>query len=152
MRFLSSSAALVFVACITSAACRVLEPDGERGALQAARRRWEAQGFTSYEFRLTQLCFCHPAVVRPYIIRVHDGAVINVRDAETGAAPPAFYRARTVPELFGVIDDALDRDADSLDVEYHAQFGYPTLITIDYETQVADDELGLRAEALVPLR
>lgn len=151
-RSLIASAAVAFVACFSGTACGVLEPEGERGNLDEARRRWTAQGFTSYEYRLTQLCFCPVEVVRPYIVRVHDGTVVDVRDAETGAAAPSFYRARTVPELFEVIDDALDRNADSLVVEYHAQFGYPTRITIDYDRQTADEELGLRAEALAPLR
>ena len=131
-----------------AAACGIFEPE-DVDELGDARLRWELLGFTSYEYRLTRFCFC---ITRPYLIRVIDGRVVEVRDAETGVVQPDYDWAETVPELFDMIVDAMDRDAESLVVEYHPQLGYPTQISIDYEAMIADDEITVRAEALRSLR
>ena len=142
----------LIVAAATAPACGFLDPDpGTRGELEDARGTWEAKGPSSYEYLQTQICFCPSDYRKPYRIRVQAGVVVDVRDAATGAAPPSPYEARTVPQLFQVIEDALDRNADRLDVIYDPELGYPTSIVIDYEEQVADEELRLKAEGLVPL-
>jgi hypothetical protein len=134
------------------ASCNILDPfNDDRDELNDARRRWARQGIASYQYRLTQLCFCPSEIVRPFAIRVSNGIIAEVRDAETGEAPPSYYDPRTIPELFEVIDQALDRHADSIDVEYDPQLGYPTRIMIDYERNTADEELGFRVEALLRL-
>lgn len=144
---------LVFLlATGTASACGLLDPDhGTKGELEDHIDEWVAKGPASYEYVQTQLCFCHPDYTKPYRIRVQAGKVVDARDAETGAPAPEQYVARTVPELFAVIQDALDRDADRLDVAYDPELGYPTSIVIDYERQAADEELTLEAKGLVPL-
>jgi hypothetical protein len=47
----------------------------------------------------------------------------------------------TVDELFDIIIDASQRNADKLDVTYHDKIGYPEKIDIDYSRGVADDEI-----------
>ncbi len=45
-----------------------------------------------------------------------------------------------------MIQDAINRKADSLSVQYASQFGYPTQIDIDYSSQIADEEVYLTIE------
>jgi hypothetical protein len=143
--------ALLFAAA-AAPACGLLDPDsGTQGELEDQMDKWAAQGPASYEYVQTQLCFCHPDYTQPYRIRVQAGKVVDARNAATGAPTPAQYKARTVPELFAVIEDALDREADQIDVAYDPDLGYPTSIVIDYERQAADEELTLEAEGLVAL-
>ena len=55
----------------------------------------------------------------------------------------------TVPELFDVIQDAIDRDAAEIRVTYAAS-GYPDEVWLDYDEQIADEELGFFIHALTP--
>ena len=55
----------------------------------------------------------------------------------------------TVEDMFRLIEDAIDRDAESVQVTYHDRLGYPTHISIDYSSRIADDELVVTAADLV---
>jgi hypothetical protein len=149
-RFRTLLVALSVVAAL--AGCDILSPDAaSRVRLDDARARWEGAGIQSYEYRYRrQMAEGLLSWQRPFRVRVVDGAVVAVVDAESEEAPPEGFSAPTVPELFDIVDDALDR-ADSIAVEYHPQYGYPTSISIDYSFQVADDEFWITAEALTPL-
>jgi hypothetical protein len=54
----------------------------------------------------------------------------------------------TVDELFEVVQDAIDQEAYSLTVGYHAQLGYPTSIDIDYLLNAVDEEVSFRASGV----
>jgi hypothetical protein len=51
-----------------------------------------------------------------------------------------------------VIKDAIARNASSLTVKYDPKLGYPTQINIDYDQQMADEELYLTIEKLYQVR
>jgi uncharacterized protein DUF6174 len=48
---------------------------------------------------------------------------------------------RTIEQHFDIIDEAISDNAFRLEVEYHPEFGFPTVISIDYAVNVADDEV-----------
>lgn len=139
----------LLVALSATSACGLL--DASHGVEREADDHfdtWRAKGPKAYAYRLAQLCFCAPDFTATYRVEVASGQVVGIRNAETGAPPPTDYHARTVPELFAVIYDAVDRDADRIEVEYDPTLGYPTTIFIDYEEQAADEELRIVAEGL----
>lgn len=142
---------LILASFVVLAGCGILDPDDRRDDLADARRRWDSLNIVSYEYVLQRSCFCPIETVRPYRVRVLNGAVVDARDVETGAAPPAGLPILTIPELFAVIEDALDQSAYSLEVDYDAQRGYPVRIAIDYDRQTADEELGFRASEFLSL-
>jgi hypothetical protein len=146
---LATRLALAFT--ILVAACGFLEPDDPREDLSDARALWAAQAITRHEFRFARSCECLPEETRLYRIRVTDGAVVEVRDAATGNPAPSSYAAPTVEELFALVQDAVDRGAARIEAQYDSVLGYPTRISVDYDLQVADEELMLRAEALASL-
>ncbi|HEU0021543.1 MAG TPA: DUF6174 domain-containing protein [Dehalococcoidia bacterium] len=46
------------------------------------------------------------------------------------------------------LQDAIDRDAASIRVNYDSRLGYPVSIAIDYNTMMADEELGFSVSGL----
>lgn len=141
---------------LVGVSCSVLgldEYDRERDRLEAARAQWRAQGFDSYSFMLQRLCFCAGGT-DPATVVVHKGERISVTVVETGEPVPAEFAQYylTVAELFDFIEDAIDREAYSIEVEYEASLGYPTSIAIDYLRNVIDEEMAFEASALQPYR
>jgi hypothetical protein len=132
----------------------VFDPGSDpRDELRENLRRWSDQSYASYEYTYQRTnCECLADATRPYVIRVSGDAVVDVRDALTGDPAPATFMPLTVEDLFGLIDDAIRRDVYALSVEYDRAAGYPTVIRIDYEKQIADDELTIHATSLVPQR
>ncbi|MEH2050193.1 DUF6174 domain-containing protein [Nostoc sp.] len=45
-----------------------------------------------------------------------------------------------------MIQDAINRNAFSLNVRYNSKLGYPTQIDIDYNSQIANEEIFLTIE------
>jgi hypothetical protein len=79
-------------------------------------------------------------------IRVEDGVAVEWTyvDTESPLPPSARPRFPTVGGLFDILRAAYAEDAHDVDVSYDPDFGYPTELSIDYDEQVADEELGMR--------
>ncbi len=123
------------------------EADERSDELRAARIRWEASGVTDYTVREFVSCFC--LCPHGFTIVVDDEALTDVTDIEPiEGLPPedlegvARSCARTVPQLFDLIAAHVE-DADRFHVEYDASLGYPTRISIDPESRIADEEINV---------
>lgn len=130
---------------VTAAGCGILEPDGEaRSDLEVNRARWEEVRPQSYSMVLTRLCFCAPVGIGPVRIQVVGTTAVERVYVDSGepvseSLAPHFP---TVDGLFDVLEDALDRDAHQIRVTYDEDTGIPVDLWIDYEANVADEELG----------
>ena len=113
--------------------------------LKFNERLWNKQNLSNYRYTLSNGCFCIPDARGPVVIEVRNRQTVSVTSVETGQAvdPQFFQRYNTIPKLFNVIEDAIKRQAFSLDVEYNHRYGYPTKINIDYNAQIADEEIFL---------
>jgi hypothetical protein len=107
--------------------------------LDAAKQRFADQHLTNYGFRVQRGCFCPPQYTRRYRIHVRGGKAVG--------APKEIRDLDTVPKLFAVIQDAIDRDAERISATY-GDDGLPTDVFIDYEAYVVDEELGFSAADL----
>ncbi len=109
--------------------------------LNTAKAMWNQQDINDYQITTQRSCLC-----------IVKGDVVNI--VEQGQMSSAFYAGngrnltteelaeqKTIDEFFAVIQQAIDVEASSLVVSYHATFGYPTQISIDYDQLVADDEI-----------
>jgi Family of unknown function (DUF6174) len=117
--------------------------------LRFNRNLWNQQNISSYRYTLSNSCFCIPEARGPVVIEVRNGQTTSITSVATGlpVANPEFFRQyNTVPKLFNVIKDAIDRNAFSLNIQYNHKLGYPTQINIDYSSQLADEELYLTIE------
>jgi hypothetical protein len=127
------------------------DTDGE-AALAANRQRWAAQGAADYQFTYTRGCFCPPQYRGPFDVTVRGGAVTDVvYRGEGEPADRALSEFQTVEDLFDLIAEAYDRKAARVDVTYDAATGQPSDVYIDYDEQMADEEIGFTVEPVRPL-
>ncbi|MEB3182688.1 MAG: DUF6174 domain-containing protein [Nostocaceae cyanobacterium] len=128
--------------------------DSNTAQLQSNQQLWNQQNISSYRYTLQRNCFCIEEARQPVEVVVKDGKTISVTAVNSGKPvnPELFKDYNSIPKLFAVIQDAINRKAASLDVKYHPTLGYPTQINIDYDTQMADEELYLTVENLQPIR
>ena len=108
-------------------------------ALADYRTLWETQRLTDYTFDVSRVCYCQfRGDVR---VTVKDGVITGVTElaSEVARDPETF---RTIDGLFDLVQDAYDRDAHEVQVEFDPSRGYPTRIWIDYVRMIADEEMG----------
>jgi hypothetical protein len=76
-------------------------------------------------------------------VTVVGGVITGVTDIATGDAlgPDLMKAFRTINGLFDLVQDAYNRNAHEVHVEFHPSRGYPTQIGIDYVRMIADDEM-----------
>ncbi|MBD2344190.1 DUF6174 domain-containing protein [Anabaena subtropica] len=112
------------------------------------RQLWDSKNISNYRYRLSNSCFCLPEARGPVVIEVRNGQTISITSVNPDQVinPQFFQQYSTVPKLFNVIQDAIKRQAFSLNISYDHKFGYPTEISIDYNSQIADEELFLTIE------
>ncbi len=146
--------ALILLPALLLAACSLFDDGGNTivSDFERHRRQWERQGFDTYEYDLTVSCFC---VFRgPAHVVVRADTVHSVIAVATGTpVDPTFrFAYQTIDDLFDVIDEAMKRPADRLEVTYDEILGVPTFIYIDYDFGIADDEINYEAADVHPLR
>lgn len=145
---------LLLVPLALGASCSVLgldSYDDERERLEAARETWDAQNIDSYSYVLRRICFCAGAT-QPARVVVENGQKVSVTLVETGE-PVAEYEVEfflTIDELFDFVEDAIDREAHSIEVTYDPDRGIPLTISIDYEEMAVDEEMAFEASQFQP--
>lgn len=134
----------VLVSLTTLASCS--SPTGPNAELTDARERWESRRITQYQYKFQRICFCLEETTRAVTIRVQGNVVTRAWYVANGSEVPAgdLHLYPTVEQLFAIIEDAIERKAARLDVEYDRANGYPTRIDIDYSSGTADDEIFIR--------
>lgn len=140
---------LLLLLPLLAAGCDIVELDPEqedRDEWVRQRVRWERAGVRDYTYLLAVSCFCGPEQTRTVEVVVRDGTPVSVTHYEDGtpASRALFARFDTVDELFDVIGDAFDRDADYVAALYETRdaLGYPESVILDYSEFTADDELS----------
>ncbi len=115
---------------------------------QFNRNLWNYRNIFNYRYTLSNSCFCLPDARGPVVIEVRNGQTTSITSVATGQPvdPQLFQQYNTIPKLFDVIQDAINRTAYSLNVRYNPRLGYPTQIDIDYSSQLADEEVYLTIE------
>ena len=115
--------------------------------LEFNRRFWNQQNISNYDYTLSNSCFCIGDARGPVVIKVRNGQTSSITSVATGKDVKEYFQNyNTIPKLFDVIQDGINRKAFSLNVRYNARFGYPTQIDIDYNSQIADEERYLTIE------
>lgn len=118
--------------------------------LRQNKRLWTKQKIANYRYTLSRSCFCVPEARQPVKIEVRNGKLTSIVAANGGKAvnPEYFSQYDSIPKLFDIVQDAIARKAHRISVTYHPTLGYPTKIEIDYDQQMADEELYLTVENL----
>lgn len=128
------------------------EPVHQLRELAEAREVWEDRGPASYVYTYALNCFCVGPGVPPVRITVTDGRVTDafVPSEDRRVPPSELSTYPTVVDLFEDVSDWLGREPASARTEFHPILGYPVDVFVDFETNVADEELGFRIDALDP--
>lgn len=123
----------------------------QESELERNERTWMSADLTAYEFHFRRLCFCGPDTTREVIIEVILDNVSSVRDAETGEELPDPDSYPTVVDLFAEIRDAIEREADVIEVEYDDLFGHPVSAAFDFVLNAADEEMSFIVTEFTPI-
>jgi len=118
---------------------------------------WKEQGLKNYNFTIERQCFCPEDWRGPVNIQVRNGAAVSITYIATGAAvtESKFDKADTIDKLFAILKDAyagkgdFDKKADTVNVSYDAQVGYPRTFYIDVSQAIADEEQGYTVTNLI---
>jgi hypothetical protein len=121
------------------AACGGDSTTAPTNRLDEQRALWASQGLADYTFDVRKVCYCQ--FVDGVRVTVKDGVITGVTElaSEVARDPENFM---TIDGLFDLVQDAYDRDAHEVQVEFDPSRGYPTRIWIDYVLMIADEEMG----------
>lgn len=112
-----------------------------------AREKWQEAAISHYRFELNYGCFCAFSADMPLIIEVQDGEVVSMEYASGKEIDPAslelFQPYATIDGIFAELEKALNGGAENVTVTYDETYGYPTQATIDFNQQMADEEIYL---------
>ncbi len=118
--------------------------------LDLNRQLWESRAIERYHIEHRWICFCPQEYVALVDISVQDGAIVDIKFAEgwSGGGEPVIAQYHTVAGLFDIIQDAIDRKAYNVTVEYDQELGFPSDVYINYDARTADEEMGFMAANL----
>lgn len=114
-----------------------------------ARDRWDAYALDKYSINQTVLCYC-PNAGEPYKLSVAGDSILSAQNVRTGnyVTDHSIIVFRTVDEIFDLIESVDPDSVAYINVEYHERYGYPTQLYIDYNAQMADEEMGYQMKDL----
>jgi hypothetical protein len=120
--------------------------------LNEARARWQERGPSSYLITMTRWCECTAEMTGPVIVNVQNGAVASRTYTANGVSvPPSLADAfPPVEGLFQMIDNAIQRRAQVLDVRYDPGLGHPVMVFINDNPSMPDGDIRTVVTSLVP--
>jgi len=118
---------------------------------------WKSQSLRNYDFTLERQCFCPEDWRGPVEIQVRDGNAVTVTyiGSDLPVTEGKFDNADTIDKLFTILKDAytgqgeFNQKADSINVTYNTQMGYPATFFIDVSKTIADEEQGYTVTKLI---
>ena len=114
-------------------------------------QRWSEQP-QSYTVTFQQQCFCMPDYLRPIQLAVENNQIVDAIFANDQSPVPAeiISDLPTIEKMFHALEAAKAIPAERIDAEFDPQFHYPSKIYIDYDAQLADEEVHWQLSNFVP--
>ena len=124
------------------------DDDSSLDELNKNRQLWQSQQIENYKWSERISCFCAGPLERDVFVLNH--IKDSVSFDETGIPPEnledlreyIFNSSHTIEDAFDLIEELLNRETFFLLIEYDEVYGFPTLISVDYQENVADDEIA----------
>lgn len=122
------------------------DTNDQQKMLDDNQAKWESLNITDYTLTQKRSCFCVPEVVQSTVLLIKDNQTVLSYTEQDEVIVDKQYRSSflTVNELFSKVNSLID-NSESLTVEYHPTFSYPTLISADIDKQIADDEFSINS-------
>ena len=148
-----NSIALITLSLLFSAAlaaCKEDNPTAGKHTLQSAKAAWAAQPKASYTIDQSWSCECLQTQHGDVRITVQENRITRVMRLADGQPVPEdqWQLFDTVDELFARAEDFGTKTPFQSEVQYDPEHGYPTVLTVDYSAQTADDEFSVRTGGL----
>ena len=142
--------ALYFLFAIIMAAACGGDDDATLRELNDNKRKWVAADKVDYQYTYQQTCFCPQNITAEVSIMVIGNTISSITRTSDDQVLDStlFDSSKTIDELFLVVEDAIDGNAHKLTVSYDSEWGYPTLIDIDYAKNLIDEEITIMASKL----
>jgi hypothetical protein len=139
-------AAALFTACNDAS-------DSRRLLLEQLAQResfWATNGAASYTIEMTRECNC-PDIFQVRL-EVMNGVVVSGVHVFSGDTLTAEEIALqyTVPDLFELVRDALERGAATTNVAYNQDYGFVEQLYIDYDPRRTTDDIAITVDDFVP--
>jgi len=117
----------------------------ENRELNQARLAWQNSQLKNYSINERISCFCGGLL--EWEVYVKNGIKEKVEFDESQLLQgqtydDVFNNAKTIDDTFDFIESLLSQDIASLVIEYNQEYGFPSLISIDYNFNIADDEIA----------
>ena len=131
----------ILVACWIQISCASSLSSG----LEKNRRIWNESKIDDYRMKVKIMKTGHATPMGVVAIEVRDGKPVSTTWAEgrsTGQPVQNCHPYDTIPEIFGLIDDAEKHDPEELEVSYDPTLGYPVRLKMDPRRTTMDDELS----------
>lgn len=126
--------------------------DKDFSSIENPRERWEAYGFTDYIITERISCFCGGVLQWDLVVKNNIKSEVFFDQTNSNQTEEEILeRARTIDDAFDFIESIDINNVASLQVEYNATYGFPTLVSIDYNLNIADDEIAYIYSGFSPL-
>ncbi len=112
--------------------------------------KWSAANISNYQYTYQSSCFCPPPFTDEVVITVLDGVIQSVFSTTSNVDLDSALHSSfdTVDGLFSRIQTAIDENAERISVSYDEELGYPTVIDIDFDSRLADEEVRIQTRDL----
>ena len=138
---------ILIVMTLILAACASANALGSPSEIEQNKEKWQDAGISHYRYNLFISCFCIFTEDMPLIIEVQNGEVLSMELSSGKEIDPSllelFNNYATIDRVFAEVEAGLNGGADNVVVKYDPTYGFPTEVTLDFETQAADDEIYL---------
>ena len=117
------------------------EPDSDLITWQNNWNKWESMNMNHYVYNFRASCYCIDEWVREVSVTVNNNSVISVLFTNDGEPPQTLQISdwHTINSLFD-LSKAIIEEAAEFKLEYDRTYGNPTLISVDWDFEIVDDE------------
>ena len=139
---------ILIVMTLILAGCAAMgSAQGSQSEIEQNKEKWRDAGISHYRYHLFISCFCVFVENMPLVIEVQDGKVVSMEYQNGSEIDPSllelFEKYATIDRVFAEVEAGLNGAADNVVVKYDPTYGFPSEVTLDFEEQVADDEIYL---------
>ena len=140
---------IVIPAVCASLSCADMGSEPKISGFSSAKAVWQASHISDYSMEQRLICFCAFGGEKFKVV-VRNRAVVDVIDLDHNTHVPEQLRSsfKSIDELFTFLESLQGRDVAELRFEFDKAYGYPTKIYVDYDRNVADEEMGYESKDL----
>lgn len=115
--------------------------------------QWPSLDIHDYEYEQKVNCFCTPPANQFHKITVRNDKIVKVINLQTGnqVANEQFNFFKTISQLNDFVKGTDPNDVAVFNVEYDSIYGFPSFIYVDFDSGIADEEIGYETKNLKPL-